>query len=331
MTSISSRRASSGSTATTPTSRCIASCAARATAASWSCCSTSRRCRARAIASACPTAGFYREVFNSDSRHYRGSQRRQRRAGCDAEPLAWMGLPLLRGDHAAAAGRRGACQPGMKVLFATSEVAPLVKTGGLADVSGALPAALQRPGRGRARADAGLSVPRSDGSKGAPTSSPTFDLPPLSAGAAAGLGSCPPACRCWCSTVRELFARTGGPYQQAGGEDWPDNDLRFGLLSLRRGAAGATPRVPLDWRPDVLHCNDWQTGLAPAYLALHAGRARAHGDDDPQSRLPGHLSAARRCRAGTAAGSRSRWTAWSSTATCPSSRRACSTPIASPR
>jgi starch synthase len=133
----------------------------------------------------------------------------------------------------------------MKVLFATSEAVPLIKTGGLADVSGALPEALRKQG---------------------------IDVQVLLPGYGPVLGwidgrsqvvDCP-----------ELYARGGGPYQQVGGDDWPDNDIRFGLLS-RIAAVLAHESSPIPWRPDVLHCNDWQTGLAPAHLAFMPGpRAR---------------------------------------------------------
>jgi len=67
-----------------------------------------------------------------------------------------------------------------------------------------------------------------------------------------------------------LYAREGGPYGEDGEQDWPDNDLRFGLLS--NVAAQVALGLPaLGWVPDVLHCNDWHTGLAPAFL--HIGRA----------------------------------------------------------
>jgi len=160
----------------------------------------------------------------------------------------------------------------MKVLFATSEAAPLVKTGGLADVSGALPDALRSQG-----VDVRVLLPGYGAVlgwvEGRSKVVASFDLPPfpparlLSAELPSGVPllvlDCP-----------DLFARAGGPYQQAGGEDWPDNDIRFGLLS-RVAAALAHAGSPIDWRPDVLHCNDWQTGLAPAYLAFMPGtRAR---------------------------------------------------------
>jgi starch synthase len=70
----------------------------------------------------------------------------------------------------------------------------------------------------------------------------------------------------------QFYARNGGPYQNSEGADWPDNALRFGLLS-RAAALAAMGALP-DWTPDVIHCNDWQTGLAPTYLRYMPG-ARA--------------------------------------------------------
>jgi starch synthase len=152
----------------------------------------------------------------------------------------------------------------MKVLFATSEIAPWVKTGGLGDVSGALPQALHDvgievrvlvPGYPALLAAFGQRTPL------ARITHPAGDFPPATVAeaiTAAGLGllivDCPP-----------LYERPGGPYQSPTGEDWPDNALRFGLLS-KLAALLSSNASPLDWRPDVLHCNDWQSGLAPAYL-----------------------------------------------------------------
>ncbi len=159
----------------------------------------------------------------------------------------------------------------MRVLFATSEAAPLVKTGGLADVSGALPAALRQRG-----VDARLLVPAYRMVRAAlPEARVCGALPPLAGLPAAQLLEaraegdvpiylldCPP-----------LYDRDGGPYQDASGTDWFDNALRFGLLA-RAAAALGRASSPLKWRPQVVHCNDWQTGLAPAYLhAAHDARA----------------------------------------------------------
>jgi starch synthase len=160
----------------------------------------------------------------------------------------------------------------MRVLFATSEAAPLVKTGGLADVSGALPPALRQRG-----ADVTVLLPgyrpvldRIEGRARPVTDLALSPFPPARL-LAAEMPSGVPLLVVDCP---ELYARDGGPYQRRSGEDWPDNDVRFGLFS-RVAAALAADGSPLGVRPDVLHLNDWQTGLAPAYLAFHPGpRAR---------------------------------------------------------
>ena len=62
-----------------------------------------------------------------------------------------------------------------------------------------------------------------------------------------------------------LYARAGGPYQNEAGEDWDDNGWRFGLLSKVAAILGSESS-PLNWRPQIIHCNDWPVALAPAYL-----------------------------------------------------------------
>lgn len=61
------------------------------------------------------------------------------------------------------------------------------------------------------------------------------------------------------------YERPGNAYQDPAGNDWPDNWLRFGLLS-RVAALLGSAATPLDWLPDIVHCQDWPAGLAPAYL-----------------------------------------------------------------
>lgn len=150
----------------------------------------------------------------------------------------------------------------MKVLFATSEAHPLAKTGGLADVSGALPAALREigvdarvlmPGYPAAMEKAGklLEIFR--------VKLPEHGETALLVGAFPDSGV-----PVYFIEHAGYYAREG-LYQDNSGHDWPDNAMRFGLLS-QFAAWLAGPKTPLDFRPDVLHCNDWQTGLAPAYL-----------------------------------------------------------------
>lgn len=158
----------------------------------------------------------------------------------------------------------------LKLLFATSEIHPLIKTGGLADVSAALPAALFRLG-----VDVRVLLP------GYPSvlrhfpdaqTVAAFDHP-FAPGTVELREAALPGSGVPLHIVIQdaYFNRDGGPYQGPDGRDWPDNAFRFGLLSWT-AALLASDRSPLAWRPDVLHCNDWQTGLAPAYLRFWGGR-----------------------------------------------------------
>lgn len=156
----------------------------------------------------------------------------------------------------------------LKVLFATSEVAPLIKTGGLADVSSALPAALRTIG-----VDVRVLVP---GYSQVIAQLVEYEV----AATFNALPGCPSSRLLSGKIVHEvpllvldcpsLYQRDGGPYQDAAGRDWADNALRFGLLSRVAAMLGSSAS-PLDWHPDLVHCNDWQTGLTPAYLHFAQG------------------------------------------------------------
>jgi starch synthase len=157
--------------------------------------------------------------------------------------------------------------PRLAVLFVTSEVAPLIKTGGLADVAGSLPAALMHTG-----VDVRVLVPgykqvmEAVKSKGRLTSFPALGEMPASQLLA---GKLPSGVPLMILDSPRLYDRPGGPYQDSG-TDWPDNAVRFGLLSYLAAVLGG-PASPISWRPRILHCNDWQTGLAPAYLHFMPG------------------------------------------------------------
>ena len=156
----------------------------------------------------------------------------------------------------------------IKVLFVTSEVAPLIKTGGLADVSGALPAALREidvdvrvlvPGYPQVMAQLGPHevVATFPDLPGFPASRLIFSI--MKTGVPLLVLDCP-----------VLYQREGGPYTDPNGHDWLDNPLRFGMLSKVAAVLGSD-ESPLLWHPDLVHGNDWQTGLTGVYLSVAPG------------------------------------------------------------
>ncbi len=158
----------------------------------------------------------------------------------------------------------------MRVLFVTSEVAPLIKTGGLADVSAALPAALRSMG-----VDMRILLPGyPQALKGLVNRHIAATFPALPGFPPARLlaDTLASGTPIWVIECPELYQRGGQPYQDENGLDWSDNALRFGLLSKIAALLGSADS-PLDWKPDVVHCNDWQAGLTPAYLHFAKGAA----------------------------------------------------------
>ena len=151
----------------------------------------------------------------------------------------------------------------MKILFVTPECAPWVKTGGLGDVSGALPPMLEKLGH-----SVRVLMPAYAGMKVDGTVTQTVELPAEGHWPAAQLMtvrtpqitllllSCPP-----------LYDRPGSPYVMPDGRDHPDNAFRFAFFS-RVAARSGTPGTPrVDWQADVVHANVWPCGLAPMYLS----------------------------------------------------------------
>ena len=151
-----------------------------------------------------------------------------------------------------------------------SECFPLVKTGGLADVVGALPSALAPLG-----VDARVLMPAYRGVRQQLESvRKVATIGDLFGGSAALLqGTTPGGVRILLVDAPHLFDRDGGPYLSPDGHDWPDNHLRFGALSWV-AAEIALGRLGT-WRPDVLHLHDWQAALAAAYLHFDTSDAVA--------------------------------------------------------
>ncbi|WP_426663873.1 glycogen synthase GlgA [Rhodanobacter aciditrophus] len=156
-----------------------------------------------------------------------------------------------------------------KVLFVASEIFPLAKTGGLADVCGALPQALA--GRGidvrmlmpgytealdrvvaaQVIADLGEILP------GAPARIVSGWMP--DSGLPVWLVDCPP-----------LYRRRGSLYRDANGCDWPDNGLRFAVLNHAAARIASSGHVA-GWCPDIVHAHDWHAGLLPLLLHRRGG------------------------------------------------------------
>ena len=156
-----------------------------------------------------------------------------------------------------------------RILFVTSEVHPLIKTGGLADVSASLPAALQELGEdvrllipGYSQVLDGLSSKKTVASFSVFPGQPEVRL----------LSARMPQTNVpvYVLDAPQYFCRVAGPYQYHLGGDWPDNAMRFGMLSKVAAMLGSAD-TPVAWQAELVHCNDWQTGLAPAYLQLAKG------------------------------------------------------------
>jgi starch synthase len=159
----------------------------------------------------------------------------------------------------------------MRVLHVAAEVYPFVKTGGLADVVGALPAAQAALG-----ADVRVLLP------GLPTLVQLLRdarvvarvMPPWGGAAAeivAGRLDAPQLAGVPILLLRHdgLYDRPGTPYGDGSGHAFADNQRRFALLGL--GAARLAEGVDAAWVPQIVHGHDWHAGLAPAWIAF--GRA----------------------------------------------------------
>ncbi|MFT4053304.1 MAG: glycogen synthase GlgA [Novosphingobium sp.] len=167
----------------------------------------------------------------------------------------------------------------LKVLSVASEAVPLVKTGGLADVAGALPAALAPHGVEMTTLLPGYpSVLAALGGKRAKAVHAWDSL--LGTPARLLAGTLPDGHPLLVLDAPALYSREGGPYSDAAGIDWADNWQRFAALGKAAAeiAAGAILKRGKPQGFDVLHAHDWQAAMAPAYLRyvpLGAGGCRS--------------------------------------------------------
>jgi starch synthase len=154
----------------------------------------------------------------------------------------------------------------LAVLHVAAECHPLLKTGGLADVVGALPAAQRAQGM-----DARVLLPGFpavlhglQGGREVARLSPPFDVGKV----VLWQGALPNGTPAYVIDAPQPYARDGNPYADAAHQPYVDNDRRFALLGWVASEMAAG--LLTDWRPQVLHAHDWHAGLAAAYLRKQA-------------------------------------------------------------
>lgn len=170
---------------------------------------------------------------------------------------------LLSGAQASVSIKRR-----QSILFVTSEIADYIKAGGLGEVSAALPRALRHhydvriliPGYRQVLSQIGdveeiAQLPAS------------FGIPACGL----GRGTTQDGLTVYVLLCPELYDRDGSPYVDIFGADWNDNDIRFARLALAAADIACGNGDSL-WRADLLHLNDWPSGLASAYLAWRGQR-----------------------------------------------------------
>jgi starch synthase len=156
-----------------------------------------------------------------------------------------------------------------RVLSVASECAPLVKTGGLADVAGALPAAL-----------AGHGVEMRTLLPGYPAVKAALEEPialirnetDLFGGPARIFHGIADGLEVYVVDAPHLFDREGAIYLGPDGKDWPDNPQRYAALSWVAASLAADGAA--GWEPQILHLHDWQASLAPIYLEAMGAAGR---------------------------------------------------------
>jgi starch synthase len=155
----------------------------------------------------------------------------------------------------------------MQVLAVTPEIFPLIKTGGLADVAGALPVALAGQGVATRTLVPGYPTVMSAFRK----KKALYQYPALHGGKAGVYAAAVSGLDLFVLDAPHLFDRTGGPYGDATGADWPDNWRRFAALS-QVGADIAAGAIS-GYAPDLVHVHDWQSAMTLAYMRY--GKAHA--------------------------------------------------------
>ncbi len=150
-----------------------------------------------------------------------------------------------------------------KILFATPEAHPLIKTGGLADVAGSLPKALAE-----LEQDIRLIMPNYQGIRHAETPRYICTLRVDNRDVNILETRLPESeVTVWLVDYRPYYDYPGNPYVDEHGNPWHNIAERFALF-CRIVTEVAMDRAYLNWQPDIVHCNDWQCGLVPPLLSL---------------------------------------------------------------
>lgn len=148
----------------------------------------------------------------------------------------------------------------MKVLSVASELYPLIKTGGLADVAGALPLALKAHD-----VDTRTLIPGYPAvMKAIKKAVKRVEFTDLLGEHATLLEAKHEGLDILVLDSPTLFERSGGPYVDHASRDYADNWKRFAVLS-KAGAEIAAGALP-GWQPDLVHVHDWQAALTPVYM-----------------------------------------------------------------
>jgi starch synthase len=148
-------------------------------------------------------------------------------------------------------------------MFVTSEMAGFVKSGGLGEVSAALPRKMS------ALCDVRVLMP---GFRALRLVQPVIEvvrqMPQTASLPAWSLGRFRTAdgLVVYAVLCDELYDREGSPYGYPSGDDFADNDIRFGRLSLAAAEIAAGEADP-NWKPEVVHLNDWPSAMAAGYIA----------------------------------------------------------------
>ena len=157
----------------------------------------------------------------------------------------------------------------INALSVTSECVPLIKTGGLADVTGALPRALKKHNIVVRTLLPGYPAVL----KALKSFNALKIIDDCFGGSARLLAGMHHELDLLVLDAPHLFNRDHGIYLDQNGEDWPDNIERFAALS--RVAADIAGGLINNWQPNIVHCHDWQAGLTPYYMKIKCSQARS--------------------------------------------------------